>query len=243
MRNVKAMLLASAAATALVGSAYGADMPTKAPPIYNPAVSGYSWTGFYAGLQGGYEWSSQPWNYTGASGTLGGVLGQNAGGGFLGGQAGFDYQIAPSWVVGGRLDLVYSGLSGTTTLYPGFNISHEIPWHSDVVARAGLLLTPQLLFYGVGGVAFGQIEDGAPTLPFSSSVTLSSITNNIHTGWTGGAGVEYKLTNAWSLGAEWDYFDLGTDGFTYTGSGNTTLLNASDKAAWNSFKGFINLHF
>ena len=51
-------LWATAAATgvlALSTAALAADMPVKAPPR-TAAAAVYSWTGFYAGIHGGYGW-------------------------------------------------------------------------------------------------------------------------------------------------------------------------------------------
>src|SRR5215475_10928541 len=46
-------LLGIAIASILTTGAFAADMPLKAPPIVPPV---YTWTGFYAGLNGGYSW-------------------------------------------------------------------------------------------------------------------------------------------------------------------------------------------
>ncbi len=47
--------MVSAAFAALATSAFAADLPmrTKAPPLAAPVLS---WTGFYAGLNAGYNW-------------------------------------------------------------------------------------------------------------------------------------------------------------------------------------------
>jgi len=53
----KKMLAISVAAVAAAGSAAAADLPRgPAPYYYPPASSIYNWSGFYAGLNLGYEW-------------------------------------------------------------------------------------------------------------------------------------------------------------------------------------------
>jgi outer membrane immunogenic protein len=53
----KQMLAISVVAAPAAGSAAAADLPRgPAPYYYPPAASIYNWTGFYAGLNLGYEW-------------------------------------------------------------------------------------------------------------------------------------------------------------------------------------------
>jgi outer membrane immunogenic protein len=49
------IILASVAAATMGFSAYGADLPVRAPSYSAPPPS---WTGFYIGANGGYGWSS-----------------------------------------------------------------------------------------------------------------------------------------------------------------------------------------
>src|SRR5436305_15260734 len=88
--NMKKILLGAAALAAMAAPAFAADMPprpyTKAPAYTAPQVV-YNWTGFYVGGHVG-----------------GGFAGDNSLQGsdarFLGGvEVGFDYQVAPNWVV------------------------------------------------------------------------------------------------------------------------------------------------
>jgi outer membrane immunogenic protein len=52
------LLLAGISLVGLSGVATAADMPLKAPPP--PPVAAWSWTGFYAGLDGGYSFGRDP---------------------------------------------------------------------------------------------------------------------------------------------------------------------------------------
>src|SRR4051794_25441284 len=48
------ILMTTVAASAMVGSAFAADLPRRAPPpAYVPPVPIFTWTGFYIGVNGG----------------------------------------------------------------------------------------------------------------------------------------------------------------------------------------------
>src|ERR1019366_1315059 len=54
---LRRILLASVAAFGLAGSAFAADLPSRAPPpVYVPPAPIFTWTGFYIGGQVGYAW-------------------------------------------------------------------------------------------------------------------------------------------------------------------------------------------
>jgi outer membrane immunogenic protein len=114
-----AMLIAVATASPL----WGADLARKAPPpAMAPAAPVYNWTGFYAGVNLGYGIGSDPTTITTVSGanfpgltpgtpiyapqafTLDpkGVIG--------GGQIGYNWQFAPTWVAGFEADIQGSGM-------------------------------------------------------------------------------------------------------------------------------------
>ena len=58
---MRKLLTAASFCALLAGTAFAADMPTKAPA---PAPAGYSWTGFYVGLNGGYGVGRNPTTLT-----------------------------------------------------------------------------------------------------------------------------------------------------------------------------------
>jgi opacity protein-like surface antigen len=88
---------------------------------------------------------------------------------------------------------------------------------STLRGRAGYLITPSLLAYATGGLAFGGVT--AHTL---INQTLTSIVpivegssaatgqfSNVQFGWTVGGGLEWMFSADLSLKAEYLYYDLG----------------------------------
>jgi outer membrane immunogenic protein len=81
-----------------------------------------------------------------------------------------------------------------------------------VRGRLGGAVTPDLLIYGTGGLAYGHVgssanyvEPGAP--PFAAPASISKI----KVGWTAGAGAEWMFARNWSAKLEYLYLDLGSD--------------------------------
>jgi outer membrane immunogenic protein len=170
-------------------SAFAADLAartyTKAPVMVDP---GYNWTGFYAGLNGGYSWGrasetapiGAPFPATAVATTR-----QNVNGGLGGGQIGYNWQVNPKWVLGLEADGQWTGERGRSndflgsirTPTPGndFNIlasasvanEASLPWFATFRGRAGYLVDPSLLLYGTGGLAVGEVK-------FSTQASLTA---------------------------------------------------------------------
>ncbi|WP_292235384.1 outer membrane beta-barrel protein [Mesorhizobium sp.] len=72
-------------------------------------------------------------------------------------------------------------------------------------AKAGYA-ADRLLVYGIGGVAFAGIET-------SQAAGTAFAQTRTSTGWTLGAGVDYAFTNNVVVGAQYRYYDFGTEHF------------------------------
>jgi outer membrane immunogenic protein len=118
-RFMKRILIGlSAVASMLAASnAFAADLAarpyTKAPVIVDP---GYNWTGFYAGLNGGYSWGRANTTMTGISPLAAffpipafAPFRQDVNGGLAGGQIGYNWQVDRKWVLGVEGDIQWSG--------------------------------------------------------------------------------------------------------------------------------------
>ena len=249
---LRCTLLASVGAIALTGSALAADLPYRAPPpVYLPPPPVPTWTGLYLGINAGYTWSNTNAVRTVTANVFGNpalVGGPQFGvasaalaaasvpakiDGFIGGgQIGYNYQFANSFVVGLEADIQGIAASGGRTTrfsqataagFAGFPInqtlsaSRDLDYLGTVRGRLGFPITPTLLVYGTGGLAYGQTKSStnitqvvlnAAALPnaYSSFGRYS----NTRVGWTAGGGIEWLFTPNWSLKAEYLYYDLGS---------------------------------
>lgn len=200
------------------GSAYAADLPARSspPPFYKaPAEVPFNWTGFYGGLNGGYDWGRSSWSDP-AVGANSGRFGTS--GGLLGGQIGYNWQTG-SFVFGVETDIDWLGVKGTATnagtvcaTDGGGQCQTQQSWLGTTRGRIGYAFD-RWLPYLTGGVAYGDIKAAQPT-------GTSTATN---AGWTAGAGLEYGIDRSWSAKLEYLHVDLGTATFMGAASGTTTL--------------------
>jgi outer membrane immunogenic protein len=211
-----------------------ADLPTFGMKD-GPAALG-SWTGFYAGVNGGYGWDSKQnlqdvfthISGTPATTTYGGDL--TPAGAFGGVTVGANWEVS-NFVFGLETDLDVANIaddSAAVCSKIGTNGSNPcgasttgalhstIDWFGTLRARAGLPLTPNFLVYGTGGLAYG----GVSTRGTADAYSFKNDTTRV--GWAGGAGAEWKFSPGWSLRGEWLYMDLGGQGL---GVGSTAGAN------------------
>jgi outer membrane immunogenic protein len=174
-------------------SAQAADLSygSRAPYTVNQPLTAYSWAGPYLGVNLGYDWGSVANNPTRPSGFEGGV------------QAGYNWQNGP-WVFGIEGDLQANGATDTFAPWQFSN-----PWFGTARGRVGYALN-NILFYGTGGLAFGELR--GTTFGLSESHTTA--------GWTAGVGAEVGLAPNWSAKIEYLYVDLSNANFTITGQSN-----------------------
>jgi outer membrane immunogenic protein len=170
-----------------------ADLPYAPRPSYtvNQPLNFYSWAGPYLGGNLGYDWGTVSNNPTKPSGFVGGA------------QAGYNWQNGP-WVFGVEGDIEATGAEDTFAPWKFSN-----PWFGTVRGRAGYAFS-NILFYGTGGLAFGELR--AETFGLSES--------HVNAGWTLGAGAEVGFAPNWSAKIEYLYVDLSDSRFTITGTNN-----------------------
>ena len=215
MHKFHAILLATASAAALLSSpVLAADlrMATKAPVVaaYAPAPN---WNGFYIGAFGGYAFGDVRTDTVG-----GGRFRDNIEGGFGGGTIGYNFQSPGSnWVFGIEADAA-GGDIRTDNLGGGFTT--QIDAFGTARGRVGYAFG-NLLAYGTGGYAWGDLRTGAPG--FRESRTLS--------GYAVGGGLEYAFTPNWSTKVEYMYMDFGRE--TFFGTDRVRLDTHTIKAGLN----------
>lgn len=211
-------VLTLASGLAIAGTAGAADlwpMPTKAPPV---VVSGPSWTGFYIGgaIGGGAVVHKLDAAFGGANATLDGIGGEGVLGSIYGG---FDYQLAPRWVVGIMADGTWSNIETTATVaappFVGANASIRADTSWSVLGRVGWLSSPGTLWYVLGGYTWQNFHtDATATVggifaPGAFALTRDDAVN----GWTFGGGVESQLVGAWFTRLEYRFTQFDRKAF------------------------------
>src|SRR5271165_2851018 len=229
---LRRILLASVGAVALAGTAVAADLPPPAPPpVYVPPVPIFTWTGVYVGAQIGYAWGNQNVNLGDNFGAF--ATASNSANGAIGGaHVGYNLQLN-QFVLGLEGDVDGSSLSKSTSgvIFPlgiatfaTYNSNADV--QGSIRGRVGYAFE-RVLLYATGGVAFlGTNANLTTGFPFFSYDAVS----NTLVGWTVGGGLEYAVTNNWSIRAEYRYADFG----------QSTVYPTS--FAVNDFGAFINRH-
>jgi outer membrane immunogenic protein len=96
-------------------------------------------------------------------------------------------------------------------------LSERLDWFGTVRGRLGFTITPTVLAYGTGGLAFGRVgtTDTISGTNFSLTGASSAIaavlsSDTTKAGWTIGGGVETALGGHWTGKIEYLYIDLGS---------------------------------
>ncbi|MGL5167993.1 MAG: outer membrane protein [Afipia sp.] len=229
---MRKVLLAIAASILAAGSASAADLAarpyTKAPPI----VQVYDWTGFYIGgdIGGVSQRDSGDSNFFQPTATANNFLalsGSNSS--FIGGgHIGYNWQFAPTWVLGIEADAQWlnaknsfcrgldDNLTGCVDTGRGFaTIESETKWLATVRGRLGWTFD-RFMVYGTGGVAFGEVRTNvgfnclvAGCANSGTEIATSGSASNTHTGWVAGGGIEWAFASNWLVRAEYLHVDLG----------------------------------
>ena len=216
-----------------------------------------AWSGFYAGANIGYGWHGEDAHFASndeasnvfldprspmqptplvpphvsASGVFGGV------------QFGYNHRNLAHWILGleadwNIADLNGSGASQFATTAPIFgsfqrtftaSVTEKVQWFGTLRARAGYLINEQLLIYGSGGFAYGQVKQSAVLssdlglglgsadygfLCPSGGACFVGSRSSLKTGWTVGAGFERVLFANTTLKAEYNFINLGKSSYT-----------------------------
>ena len=220
------LLLATTALVALATAASAADLAPRSYTKAAPIAVGYNWSGFYAGVMGGYGWSDR----VRIDGFV--INSNDLKGGFGGGTIGYNWQTPGSnWLWGLEVDAAGGDLKDRATL-GGFVLEDKIRAFGSVTGRVGVTTGPAL-FYAKGGYAWA---DNQVSLTLPGIVTVSE--SKTHSGWTVGGGLEYMVWQNWSLKGEYMYADYGNGRYGDATSGFTDLSLTT-----HTVKGGINYHF
>jgi outer membrane immunogenic protein len=172
-------------------SAQAADIPRPVYKAVRSVVAYYNWTGFYAGINGGYAWGTSNWDVPAISNSPSGWL--------VGGTLGYNYQMG-SWVLGIEGDVDWSDVKGSAVC-GAFTCDTKLNYLGTIRGRIGYAFD-RWLPYVTGGGAYGDVK-AASSDPATTGLIKSQF------GWTVGGGVEYAFSGSWTAKVEYLYVDLG----------------------------------
>ena len=248
------------------------------PAFAQRPVPMWTWTGYYVGGNLGYSWGEDSGPVRLGSAfvvdtkiSLDGVIG--------GIQTGYNWQVN-NWVYGLELDFQGSGQKGSASfLCPGgstptplvnglctrghvgdtindpalpatITLNERLEWFGTVRGRIGATVTPTVLTYVTGGLAYGQVKvdtrvQGVNVFgtPGANGATFGAVdqtfgTTETKVGFVLGGGVEGVLTGNWTGRIEYLYVDLGT----VSGSFATSLIAPSGGPVIASFSSHVTDH-
>jgi outer membrane immunogenic protein len=269
-RTLKKYLLSATAVALSAGSALAADLPSSnGPPVDVPLPP--IWTGFYAGLNAGWSWgnndqvstattTTSPIDHEGASLWNDSIANVPTNGFIGGGQIGYNYQFYDNFIVGAEADVQGAGIRGEGGTVDGAaatatSITKHTDWLGTVRGRLGYLVTPTLLVYSTGGLAYGGVEAHVfQTNAGFFNATFSSASigrfQDTRVGWSAGGGLDWMFMPNCSLKSEFLYYDVGT--VTFANSPLVTSVSSlgtiSQSVTRIHYDGFIvraglNYHF
>lgn len=236
-----------AALIAFVSVATTATHAADLKPVYKapPAVTTYSWTGWYMGLNVGYGWSDNDatlapspdnwsqdfWNPAFNAGAAPSRFNISPDGFVGGGQIGYNWQSGV-WVFGWEADFQGADVSGShfiaTSLGPvfapgQFNGSQRLDWFGTVRGRVGWAAN-NVLAYVTGGMAYGHVKFGL-NFAFPAADDFQTISaSETAVGYALGGGVEWAAWSNWTLRLEYLYMDLGDESLISVPSGRAPNL-------------------
>jgi outer membrane immunogenic protein len=138
-------------------------------------------------------------------------------------------------------------------------VERDISNLGTVRGRLGFIVTPCLLVYATGGLAYGEVFSrtdiqqlvlNAPLIP--NSYSAHGHYDNLKAGWTAGGGLEWMFMRHLSLKAEYLYYDLGTVTYGLSNLNNfnttptlftTALPTSSTDFNGHIVRGGLNFHF
>ena len=222
-RILGAVMLTTALTAPGLAADLGARTYTKAPVV--APVS--NWSGLYVGGNLGYGWGDGNTDFSflpspqlfGLNNT---TLRARSTGVTGGAQFGYNWQIG-SLVTGLEADIQGSNIKGSARATP-INAATGLPdtfgslilseaklsWFGTVRGRLGVTVTPDLLLYGTGGLAYGHVDASANWLQSIDEQAPASVSKT-KVGWTAGAGAEWMFARNWSAKLEYLYVDLGSE--------------------------------
>ncbi len=195
----------------------------------------FDWSGYFIGIHAGYGWGNNSWDLirNGSGSTVCGLCGSEVTdfdvNGMLGGiQAGYNHQFE-NLVIGIEAEFSLSGADGRGTWLAGSptalrDAEADISWVASLGPRLGWAYDHTLL-YAEGGLALGNTEYDHTNFANGNNFDTDDIPSSGYVG----LGIEQAFAQDWSVKAEYNYLDFGSDGIdlnqTNNGGSGNPLFN------------------
>jgi opacity protein-like surface antigen len=210
-------------------------MPGFYTKAARPASTVYDWSGLYVGANLGGAFSAGEhvltpigWGATNPSGVLGGM------------QFGYNYLLAPNWLVGVEGELGWTSAQGKTNFVDpagtaSLSITSDHNWYDSVSGRVGYVIGP-LMLYAKGGAAW---MNASYTMQVNSGLDGTTMAKTTRSGWIAGGGLEYMLGTHWSAKLEYDHLHFGSQTLAFANPfGNSATFDTDV----NQIKAGANYH-
>ena len=199
----------------MVGPAISADLPAVPykTPVLIPAV--YDWSGFYTGLNGGWGTSNRCWDVINGNGTFTPEGCHRISGGLAGGQFGYRWQTASSWVWGFEAQGDWANLRGSNVslVTPARTNRSHIDAFGLFTGQVGYAWNTALLYFKAGGALVADRNEIATT---NSGAVLATSAGDNRWGGTLGGGVEFSFAPNWSAAVEYNHLFIANNNTTFT---------------------------
>lgn len=198
MKSLCLLLAAGVSVAALASAAHAADLIVEAPEMPGVVDVSGSWDGAFVGVFAGYGWGE-----LGFEGDPG--VDVQPEGWLLGVNAGANFTLTDGIVAGIVGDIAWADLNTSVDVVVPVagTIASSIDWQGSIRGRLGFD-GGAFLPYVTAGLAFAHHS-------IDIDAGLASATDDqVHVGWTAGAGVEFAVAENISIDALYRYSDYGT---------------------------------
>ncbi len=244
------------------GSSLAADLPVNKSAVLSDAPAAaapFSWTGFFAGANAGYNFGQAQNNFVLHSAFLATFVPdaivnvQNAGSqmakfrtGAIGLEAGYNYQVSDLLVVGAvanadfrrmRAKVDFAGFLPVDAggLAETLNQKLSANWTDSLQLRLGVVpMERTLLFVSAGVAAARMVYSSAYNNTANEREYVRA--DRVRPGWVIGGGVEYALAQNWSAKLEYNHATFMPINFS-----GTALLTDGSTAHIDHTSGFLRM--
>jgi len=229
-------------------------LAASAPAFAAPPPPIDMWSGWYAGGNIGASFGTLNETVTfGPANALFGSSSTQFNGVIGGAQAGYNWHVNPSWLVGLETDFQGSSEKASVSLSRtiiindpaitfGLTDTEKLPWFGTVRGRIGWTPNAGALLYATGGFAYGGINSSDSLAVTGLAPTSASFTT-VRVGWTVGTGVEVFLVPNWTAKVEYLFMDFGSFSNTFAGLGFVNPITVSAHLTDSIVRVGFNYHF